>query len=92
MRNHSRRPCGLQVLLPLLVTPLLAGCGTEQVPDDAETQQIAREAFQYGWPMIETFKVMYAYSIDESNAEYKAPFNRISNTARVFTPEDNRSS
>jgi hypothetical protein len=88
MRNHSRRPCGLQVLLPLLVTPLLAGCGTEQVPDDAETQQIAREAFQYGWPMIETFKVMYAYSIDESNAEYKAPFNRISNTARVFTPED----
>ncbi|CAE7197739.1 unnamed protein product [Symbiodinium natans] len=34
------------------------------------------------------YNTLYAYGIDEKNSNYKAPFNRIHNEARVFTPED----
>lgn len=38
--------------------------------------------------MVENYKTMYQYSIDKDNPEYKAPFNQIHNTARVYTPKD----
>eukprot|EP00438_Fugacium_kawagutii_P019850 Skav227945 [mRNA] locus=scaffold146:553993:555339:+ [translate_table: standard] len=53
-----------------------------------ETRSIAKEAFIYGWPICEHYNILYAYTIDVNNKEYKAPFNTLSNTARVFTPED----
>jgi hypothetical protein len=53
-----------------------------------EAQAIATDAFIYGFPMVENYGVIYAYAIDEGGPEYKAPFNEISNTARVYTPED----
>ena len=54
----------------------------------AETRSIAKEAFIYGWPICENYNTLYAYSVDVDNKDYKAPFNTISNTARVFTPDD----
>jgi hypothetical protein len=53
-----------------------------------EAQTIAQEAFIYGFPMVENYKTLYAYAIDESGSQYKAPFNVLYNTARVYTPED----
>src|SRR5690242_12484660 len=49
---------------------------------------IAKEAFIYGFPMVMNYAVMYQYFIDKASPEYKAPFNRILNEGRVFTPED----
>ena len=54
----------------------------------ADMRSIAKEAFIYGWPICENYNTLYAYSVDVDNKDYKAPFNTISNTARVFTPED----
>ena len=53
-----------------------------------EAMEIAEEAYIYAFPMIENYKTMYSYAIDKYNFEYKAPFNEIFNTARVYTPED----
>ncbi len=53
-----------------------------------EAQAIAEEAYLYGFPMIVNYKVMYEYAIDRSSGQFKAPFNQISNEARVFTPKD----
>jgi hypothetical protein len=53
-----------------------------------EAQAIARDAYIYGFPMVENYKTLFAYSIAEGTPNYKAPFNEISNIARVFTPED----
>jgi hypothetical protein len=52
------------------------------------TQQIAEEAFVYGFPMIMNYGVMYAYAVDTKSGQYKAPFNQIHNEASVFTPQD----
>jgi hypothetical protein len=53
-----------------------------------EVQAIAEEAFVYAFPMVMGYGVMYEYAVDKSSDQYKAPFNQIYNTARVYTPKD----
>jgi hypothetical protein len=53
-----------------------------------EAQAIAQDAYIYGYPMVENYKTIYAYAIEEGGPQYKAPFNALYNTARVYTPED----
>jgi hypothetical protein len=53
-----------------------------------EAKAIAEQAFVYGFPMVMNYGTMYEYAIDKSSSQYKAPFNKIYNTARVFTPKD----
>ena len=55
-------------------------------PDQARA--IAKEAYVYGFPMVDTYRVQYAYFVDKQNPEYKGGFNEIHNTARVYTPQD----
>ena len=57
-----------------------------QTPKDA--QAIAAEAYVYGFPLVDNYRVMSAYFVDRRSPEYKGPPNRIYNTARVFTPAD----
>jgi len=57
-------------------------------PDLSEVQAIAEEAYLYGFPMIVGYKVMYEYNIDRNSGQFKAPFNQISNEARVYTYKD----
>lgn len=53
-----------------------------------EVAAIAEEAFIYGFPMVMNYGTLYEYAVDKSSSQYKAPFNEIYNTARVFTPQD----
>ncbi len=53
-----------------------------------EARTIARDAYVYGVPMVDTYKTVYAFNVDTSNPQYKGPFNAILNIARVFTPDD----
>ena len=34
------------------------------------------------------YAVIYEYAVDKSSSQFKAPFNQISNEARVFTYKD----
>lgn len=54
----------------------------------AEATEIVREAYIYGFPMVQAYLTMYAFSIDKSNPQYKGPFNVPLSFARVFTPDD----
>lgn len=54
----------------------------------AEARAIAKEAYIYGFPVVDNSRVQYAYFVDRENAEYKAPFNHLCNISRVYTPED----
>src|ERR1700722_4356461 len=63
------------------------GLAREQ-EEKSETKQIAEEAYIYGFPMVMNYGTMYEYFIDTKSDQYKAPFNQIYNTGRVFTPKD----
>lgn len=55
-------------------------------PGDARA--IAKEAYVYGFPLVDNYRVNHSYFVDRSSPEFKAPWNEINNTARVFTPDD----
>lgn len=59
-----------------------------QTNDLIEIRAIAKEAYIYGFPMVDSYRIQYAYFVNTQNPEYKASWNQIRNIARVFTPED----
>ena len=54
----------------------------------AEARAIAKEAYVYGYPMVDSYRIQYAYFEDSKNPEFKGPWNTIVNTPRVYTPAD----
>jgi hypothetical protein len=59
---------------------------TALTPDEARA--IARDAYVYGFPMVDSYRIQYAYAVDKDDPEYKGGWNEVHNTARVYTPED----
>ena len=55
-------------------------------PEQART--IAKEAYIYGFPVVDSYRVQYAYFVDQDNPEYKGDWNQVHNTARTYTPAD----
>ena len=81
-------------LLAVVLTAMLAlttGLAlTTRVADitPEEARAIAKEAYIYGFPMVDNYRIQYAYFVDKQNPEYKVPWNQIKNIPRVYTPED----
>ena len=64
---------------------------TESSPAAVTPEQaraIAKEAYIYGFPMVDNYRVQYTYFVDKQDPQYKGGWNDIHNTARVYTPED----
>src|SRR5436190_4955284 len=57
-------------------------------PDIREAKAIAEEGFIYGLPIVMNYAVMYEFSVDSKNSQFKAPFNQIKNLAHVATYKD----
>jgi hypothetical protein len=49
---------------------------------------ITKEAYIYGYPMVDSYRIQYGYYVDSTNSEFKAPWNHLTNVASVFTPAD----
>lgn len=74
----------------LAATLAITSCSKKKEPVLApeEARAIAKEAYTYGFPMVDSYRIMYAYSVDLTSKEYKGGWNEIHNEARVYTPED----
>jgi hypothetical protein len=77
----------------ILATALFAGLAFTTVIraaeiTPAEARIIVKEAYIYGEPIVDNYRVQYAYFVDTKSPEYKAPWNHIWNSARLFSPED----
>jgi hypothetical protein len=53
-----------------------------------EARAIAKEAYIYGFPMVDNYRIQYAYFVDKQSPEYKVAWNQLRNIPRVYTPED----
>jgi hypothetical protein len=53
-----------------------------------EARAIAKQAYIYGFPLVDHYRVQYTYFQDRQHPEYKAPWNTLNNTARIYTPDD----
>src|SRR5271166_6377623 len=73
-------------LLALFPFTLVARAETSISPEEARA--IAKEAYIYGFPMVDSYRIEHAYFVDRANPEFKAPWNQIHNIPRVYTPAD----
>jgi len=58
----------------------------QAAPD--ELRKIIEEAYVYGFPMVDSYRIQHSYFVDENHPEYKGAWNTLHNVARVYTPED----
>lgn len=49
---------------------------------------VYKEAYIYGFPMVDSYRIQHSYFIDEENPEYKGAWNVPHSVARVYTPDD----
>jgi hypothetical protein len=86
MRTLTRRTfVGGVAVLPVL---RFTAAEAQVSASPAEARAIAKEATVYGFPIVDNYRIQYAYWVDKTNPEYKAPFNQIWNSARLFSPAD----
>jgi hypothetical protein len=74
----------LALALGLALT--ITGRAADLTPTEARA--IAKEAYIYGFPLVDNYRIEHSYFVDTKNPEYKAPWNQIHNTPRVYTPAD----
>ncbi len=75
----------LATLLFITVAPIVARASEVSL---AEARAIAKEAYVYGFPLVDGYRMMYLGSLDHSSPVFKAPLNTLRNEARLYTPED----
>lgn len=63
-----------------------AGGSGAVTPEQARA--IAKEAYVYGFPMVDSYRIQYSYFVDSHSPEYKGDWNQVHSIARVYTPAD----
>lgn len=56
--------------------------------DSSLARAIAKEAFIYGFPLVEGYRAQYAFFVDKTTPAYLSPFNTLYNSARLSDPND----
>ena len=64
--------------------------GAEVTP--AEARAIAKEAYVYGFPMVDNYRIQYDYFVDTKGPEYKAPLEPLWSILLAFTRRPTRRS
>jgi hypothetical protein len=54
----------------------------------AEARAIAKDAYIYGFPLVDSYRIVHAYFVNQQSPEYKGTWNAIHSSARVYTPDD----
>src|ERR1700685_937851 len=85
MKHPNLRNLSLS-LAALCVLAFTSASAADITPEEARA--IAKEAYIYGEPIVDNYRVQYAYFVDRANPEFKAPWNHIWNSARRLTPAE----
>ena len=53
-----------------------------------EITTIAKEAFIWGYPIVDNYSVLYDQALNPNSSAFRAPLNQISHAKNVATPQD----
>ena len=82
------------VALSAAIAACTGGEGSSESAEDTgevsvqQIREIAKQAYIYGYPMVDNYRVQYAYFVDEHSPQFVGPWNRLHSDARVYTPAD----
>ena len=65
---------------------LISGIFNRLTPQEARL--IAKDAFIYAYPMVDNYRILFAFFLSPNNPEYRGPLNELHGEARLFTPSD----
>lgn len=86
--NMTRRQAAIAMAgaaaLPLLP---VAAAATQGVTA-AQARAIAAEAYVYGFPVVDLYRINWGYFADTGGPAFKTPVNTLFNTGNVYTPAD----
>jgi hypothetical protein len=77
-----------------MVTVLfITACDTAKKPAEGaltptDARAIAKDAYIYGFPMAANYATMHKQAIDTTGKDYRAPFNTLTSSKSVATPND----
>lgn len=49
----------------------------------AEALEIVKEAYAYGFPMVDSYRIQYCYLVDQTDPEYKGGLNEVLTVPRT---------
>jgi hypothetical protein len=78
----------LSTMIVLLASIAFPTAHAQTAVTPAEARAIAKEAYIYGNPLADSYRILYASFVDRKDPEYKGPWNQIHHTPRVFTSDD----
>jgi hypothetical protein len=84
----TRRDFAKGLVLAIGLAGLVPFIAHAQDVTPEEARAITKEAYIYGFPMVDNYRIQYAYFVDTKNPEFKAPWNTLVNIPRVYTPAD----
>ena len=79
----------IRLLFGIGFIALALGCKspkTEVTPEEARA--IAKEAYIYGFPLVDNYRIFYSYFVDKNDPQFKVSFNQLKNIPKVYTHED----
>jgi hypothetical protein len=74
-------------LIILFISASVSLAAQSRYLNDDEVVKIAKEAYIYGYPMVENYRIMYSSTQDTSYRQY-APFNQFYHARSVSSPDD----
>jgi hypothetical protein len=87
MRNISLTKAIVSTIA-LLASIAISPAQAATLVTPTEARAIAKEAYIYANPLADSYRILYRSFVDRNDPEYKGPWNRIKNFARVYTPDD----
>jgi hypothetical protein len=84
---HSHKYFVTMILALVISVLSLSSCAQTNITPE-EARAIAKEAYIYGYSMVDSYRIYYSYFVDSKDPEFKAPWNKLRNTPRVYTPDD----
>jgi hypothetical protein len=69
-----------------MMSSTFSNAQTTITPDEARA--IAKEAYIYGYPIVDNYRVMHDYFVNSEGLEYRGSWNELHHIPRVYTPDD----
>jgi len=76
------------ITMALLASLPFSAAGAQTGVTPPEARAIAKEAYTYGYPIVDSYRILNAYFVNRASPEYKTGWNQLLNIPRVYTPDD----
>jgi len=78
-----------RTIIATLVLIMVAPYGARAAEfSPAEARTVAREAYVYGYPLVDNYRIVYSFSLDRRSPVFRSPVNELFHGARLLSPED----